>query len=167
MLVVVGRVGRAHGLRGEVAVEIRTDAPDERFAAGTTLRTESHGPLTMDACRPHRDGLLVHFVGVDDRDAANALRGTDLLVDTDELPAIGATDEFYDHQLVGLRAELTDGTEIGAVADVLHTQSADLLVIRRTDGRESLVPFVHAVVPTIDLDGGRVIVDPPAGLLEL
>lgn len=165
MLIVVGRIGRAHGLRGEVAVEIRTDAPDERFDVGTTLQTESHGTLTIAAIRSHRGGLLVQFDGITDREAAEALRGVGLLIDTHDLPALDAEDDFYDHQLIGLRAELVDGTAIGEVADVLHARGADLLAVRRTDGRETLVPFVRAVVPTVDAE--RVVLDPPEGLLEL
>lgn len=167
MLVVVGRIGRAHGLRGEVTIDIRTDSPEERFGVGTPLRTESHGTLTLAASRPHRDGLLVRLEGVDDRTSAEALHGVELVVDTDDLPELADNDDFYDHQLVGLRAELVDGTPLGDVVDVLHAQGADLLAVRRADGGETLVPFVRSVVPTVDLDTGRVVIDPPEGLLEL
>ena len=94
------------------------------------------------------------------------MRNTLLLVPVSDLPAIEDPDSFYDHQLVGLDAQLTDGTVLGAVTAVRH-EAQDLLVVRRADGDELLIPFVSAIVPTVDLDGGFVVVDPPEGLLEL
>jgi 16S rRNA processing protein RimM len=167
MLVVVGRVGRAHGIRGEVAVEVRTDEPERRLGPGAVLLTDPEpvGPLTVESGNVHSGRLLLAFAGVHDRTAAEALRGTMLLaeVDPDELPA--DDDEWYDHQLVGLSAVLPSGEPLGSVAEVLHLPGHELLVVTREGGPELLVPFVTGIVPTVDLAGGRVVVDPPPGLL--
>jgi len=166
---VVGRIGRPHGIRGEVSVEVRTDSPDERFAAGSVLVTDpaERGPLTVSRLHWHSGRLLLTFDGVADRSAAEALRGTLLVVDSAELPALADPDEFYDHQLVGLRAELPDGAVLGTVEDVVHALAEDLVAVRRPDGGELLVPFVSEIVPTVDLPAGRIVVDPPEGLLDL
>jgi 16S rRNA processing protein RimM len=166
--VVVGRIGRPHGVRGEVTVEVRTDDPDLRFAPGAVLRTEpaDRGPLTIAACRWHREVLLLAIDGVESREAAEELRNTELHVPVADLPALEDPDVYYDHQLVGLTARLPDGTELGTVGGVRH-EGADLLVVRRVEGGELLVPFVTAIVPTVDVPGGVVVVDPPEGLLDL
>lgn len=166
--VVVGRIGRPHGVRGEVTVEVRTDDPDLRFAPGAVLRTEpaERGPLTVVARRWHREVLLLAIEGVASREAAEELRNTELHVAVAELPALEDPDVFYDHQLVGLAARLPDGTELGTVDAVRH-EGGDLLVVRRVGGGQLLVPFVTAIVPTVDLAGGTLVVDPPEGLLDL
>jgi 16S rRNA processing protein RimM len=166
--VVVGRIGRPHGVRGEVTVEVRTDDPDLRFVPGAVLRTEpaSRGPLTVTGRRWNRDILLLTFEGIDSREAAEEVRNTELLVALADLPELEDPDAFYDHQLVGLAARLTDGSPLGEVAAVRH-EGTELLVVRRPDGGEVLVPFVAAIVPTVDLAGGFLVVDPPEGLLEL
>jgi 16S rRNA processing protein RimM len=175
---VVGRIGRAHGMGGEVTVELRTDDPDARFAVGARLRTDpaERGPLTVAGVRPRSGGLVVAFAGVDDRAAADTLRGTLLMIDSATLPALADPDEFYDHELVGLAALLADGRRLGTVAEIVHGPGGDLLVVRGeagagTDGearaREHLVPFVRTIVPDVDVAGGQIVVDPPPGLLEL
>jgi 16S rRNA processing protein RimM len=171
--VVVGRIGRPHGVRGQVTVEVRTDDPDLRFAPGATLLTEpvDRGPLTVADKRWHSGTLLLTLAGSDgevitDREAADALRNTRLLVPLAELPELEDPDSFYDHQLVGLTAVLPDGSPLGEVTAVRH-EGTELLVVRRPEGGELLVPFVSAIVPTVDLAGGRLVVDPPEGLLEL
>lgn len=167
MLVTVGRIGRAHGIRGEVSVEVRTDSPDLRFVAGAQLTTEPDraGPLTIQQTRWHSGRLLVRFDGIADRSGAEALRGVLVLtdVDADERPT--DPDEYFDHQLLGLRAVTAHGDDIGEVTDVLHLPDQDLLVIGR-GGAEVLVPFVTAIVPEVDLSAGRVVIDPPRGLLD-
>ena len=169
----VGRIGRPHGVRGEVTVEVRTDDPDLRFLPGAVLRTDpaDRGPLTVRGRRWHRDVLLLTLEGpdgdlLDSREAAEQVRNTELLVEVADLPALEDPDAFYDHQLVGLAARLTDGSGLGEITAVRH-EGADLLVIRRPDGGVSLVPFVTAIVPTVDVAGGFVVVDPPEGLLDL
>jgi 16S rRNA processing protein RimM len=166
--VVVGRIGRPHGVRGEVTVEVRTDDPDLRFAPGAVLTTDpaDRGPLTISGARWHREILLLTLEGVDSREAAENYRDTELLVPVADLPPLEDPDDFYDHQLVGLTARLVDGAVLGEVAAVRH-EGGDLLVVRRPDGGEALIPFVKAIVPTVDVPGGFVVVDPPEGLLEL
>ncbi|WP_307824940.1 ribosome maturation factor RimM [Geodermatophilus bullaregiensis] len=170
---VVGRIGRPHGVRGEVTVEVRTDDPDDRFVPGAVLRTEpaARGPLTVAGARWHREVLLLSIERpdgspVDSREAAEELRDTELHVPVADLPELEDPDAYYDHQLVGLAARLTDGSALGTVTAVRH-EGADLLVVARDGGRELLVPFVAAIVPTVDLAGGVVVVDPPEGLLDL
>ena len=171
-LVVVGRVGRPQGVRGEVTVEVRTDDPDDRFAEGASLHADppERGPLVVAARREQNGRLVVLFEGVPDRTAAEALRDTLLLVDVRTLPPVDDPDEFHDWQLRGLRADVDDGTEdgtaLGDVTDVLHLPHGDVLVVTRTGGAEVLVPFVRAIVPVVDLDGGRVVLTPPEGLVE-
>jgi 16S rRNA processing protein RimM len=169
MDVVVGRIAKAHGIRGELAVDVRTDSPDERFRIGaavtTRLRDGSTRDLTIAAAREHSGRLLVRFEEVPTRDVAETLRGALLLADTDTLPPTGDPDEFYDHELAGLRAELADGTVLGKVVEVVHSPAGELLELD-VEGREVLVPFVHAIVPTVDIAGGRVVLDPPEGLLD-
>jgi 16S rRNA processing protein RimM len=166
---VVGRIGRAHGVSGEVAVAVRTDDPDTRFAPGSELATEppGRGPLGVAGMRWHSGRLLIAFVGVDDRTAAEALRGVELVVDTEDLPALDDPDEYYDHQLVGLTATRPDGTALGRVSDVIHGPAGALLAVRGESGSETLIPFVAAIVPSVDLVAGRLTVDPPEGLLDL
>ncbi|WP_410623327.1 ribosome maturation factor RimM [Amycolatopsis sp. cmx-8-4] len=169
MDVVAGRIAKAHGIRGELAVDVRTDSPEERFKVGaavtTKLRDGSKRELTIAAAREHSGRLLVRFEEVLTRDVAETLRGALLLVDTDALPPTADPDEFYDHELAGLRAELLDGTVIGKVVEVLHSAAGELLALD-VEGREVLVPFVRAIVPTVDVAGGRVVLDPPEGLLD-
>lgn len=165
---VVGRIARAHGIQGEVSVEVRTDAAEMRFAPGVQLDTNPPRsvPLTVVRSRWHSGRLLVVFEGVADRTAAEALRGTLLTVDSSTSPETD-DDEFWDHDLVGLDAVLVSGDALGVVEDVLHPPGAPLLVVRRPDGAEALVPFVTDIVPTVDIVGRRVVVDPPEGLFEL
>jgi 16S rRNA processing protein RimM len=166
--VVVGRVGRPHGVRGELTVEVRTDDPDARFTPGSALRTDppARGPLTVAGSRWHHEILLVTFDGIASREDAETLRNTELLVEIADLPPLEEPDVFYDHQLVGLSARLPDGSVLGEVAAVRH-DGVDLLVISRPDRADALVPFVSAMVPTVDPGGGYLVVDPPEGLLEL
>ena len=169
MDVVVGRVAKAHGITGELAVDVRTDSPEMRFALGAKmqakLRDGTSRSLTVAAARPHAGRLLVRFEEVLTRDVAEALRGTLLLGSTDDLPPTDDPDEFYDHELEGLDAQLTDGTSIGTVKEILHSAAGELLVVNRPKG-EALIPFVREIVPTVDVAGGRVVIDPPEGLLD-
>jgi len=169
MDLVVGRIGKPHGVGGEVTVDVRTDDPDARFATGSSLRTDpaERGPLTVAAVHPRSGGLVLAFEGVGSREAAEALRGILLVVDSEELPPIEEPDEWYDHQLVGLAAVDPAGAALGEVAEVVHAPASDLLVVRDGDGREHLVPFVRELVPAVDVPGGRVVIDPPEGLFDL
>jgi 16S rRNA processing protein RimM len=172
---VVGRIGPARGVRGQVFVRPFTDDPDNRFAPGSVLRTDpaDAGPLTVTEVTTAAGKLVVHFSGIGDRDAATALRGVWLVIAAVDRPGLDDPDEFYDTELIGLVARLADGSPLGAVRDVVHTGGADYLVLR-TGGAgcaggaaEQLVPFVGSVVPTVDVAAGFVEIDPPEGLLQL
>ncbi|MBD8869037.1 ribosome maturation factor RimM [Nocardioides donggukensis] len=170
--VVVGRLGKPHGLRGELTVDVRTDEPERRFADGTTLRAQPPTgaasrltSLTVAATRWHQGTLLARFAEIPDRTAAEAARGIvlSLRVPADAVPE--DPDEFYDHQLIGLEAVDPDGAALGVVRRVVHGGAQDLLEIRTPDGRDALVPFVTALVPEVDLAGGRVVVADRPGLV--
>jgi 16S rRNA processing protein RimM len=168
---VVGRIVKPHGVHGELVVDVRTDSPDLRFVPGAVLgmqRGRSRGTetLTLVAVRPHAGRLLVRAEGVNGRDAADALRGALLTVRSDELESTEDPDEFHDHQLEGLRVVDVTDAELGVVQEVLHHPGGELLSVRTEDGREVLVPFVSAIVSEVDLDDGRLTVDPPEGLFD-
>jgi 16S rRNA processing protein RimM len=166
--VVVGRIGRAHGIRGDVTVEVRTDEPERHLTAGSVLQTDPAvaGPLTVESARWHSGRLLVRFAGVDDRTRAEGLRGVLLTGERDGSARPADPDEYYDDQLVGLAVRTRDGADVGTVSEVVHLPMQDLLAVRHHDGRESLVPFVRAIVTAVDLDAGRITLDPPDGLLD-
>lgn len=163
MRVVIGRIGRAHGIRGDVAVELRTDEPERRFAPGSSVLSSGR-ELVVASSRPHSGRFLVRFVGVADRTAAEALRGqlVEVEVDEDEIPDDDG--EFYDRQLVGL-AVVTADERVGEVTEVLHLPAHDLLVVA-TDAGDVMVPFVEALVPDVDLEAGTLTVADVPGLLR-
>ncbi|MFE1234255.1 ribosome maturation factor RimM [Streptomyces sp. NPDC058745] len=168
MQLVVARIGRAHGIRGEVTVEVRTDEPELRLSPGAVLSTDpaGTGPLTVETGRVHSGRLLLRFEGVRDRTAAEALRNTLLIadVDPDELPE--EEDEYYDHQLIDLDVVLADGTEVGRITEISHLPSQDLFIVERPDGTELMIPFVEEIVTEIDLEQQRAVIDPPPGLID-
>ncbi|GHJ36303.1 ribosome maturation factor RimM [Streptomyces sp. TS71-3] len=168
MQLVVARVGRAHGIKGEVTVEVRTDEPELRLAPGAVLHTDpaATGPLTIESGRVHSGRLLLRFEGVADRNAAEALRNTLLIaeVDPDELPE--EPDEYYDHQLIDLDVVTSDGAAVGRITEVSHLPSQDLFVVARPDGSEVYVPFVEQIVKEIDLAEQKAVIDPPPGLID-
>ena len=159
----VGKGGRAHGSRGDVTIEVRTDEPERRFAPGTRFDT-TRGGLTLVTSRWHGRRLLAAFAEVADRASAEALRGAELriVIPADERPV--DPEEFYDHQLVGLRVECLTGEMVGEVVEVLHLPAQDVLVVR-DDGTDVLVPFVAEIVPVVDVEAGRVVVADRPGLL--
>lgn len=168
MELVVARIGRAHGIKGEVTVEVRTDEPELRLGPGAVLRTEpaSAGPLTIETGRVHSGRLLLRFAGVKDRTGAENLRNILLIADVDpsELPA--EPDEYYDHQLMDLDVVLEDGTEIGRITEISHLPSQDLFIVERPDGTEVMIPFVEEIVAEIDLEEQRCVITPPPGLID-
>ncbi|MGW0702594.1 ribosome maturation factor RimM [Streptomyces sp. NPDC002867] len=168
MQLVVGRIGRAHGIKGEVTVEVRTDEPELRLGPGAVLATDppAAGPLTIESGRVHSSRLLLRFEGVRDRNAAEALRNTLLIaeVDPEELPE--DPDEYYDHQLMDLDVVLADGTEIGRITEISHLPSQDLFIVERPDGSEVMIPFVEEIVTEIDLAEQKAVIDPPPGLID-
>lgn len=168
MQLVVARIGRAHGIKGEVTVEVRTDEPELRLAPGAVLATDpsSVGPLTIETGRVHSGRLLLRFEGVRDRTGAEALRNTLLIAEVDPEEVPEDPEEFYDHQLIDLDVVTRDGTAVGRIAEISHLPYQDLLIVKRPDGSEVMVPFVSEIVPEIDLDEQRAIIDPPPGLLD-
>ncbi|MEU0603733.1 ribosome maturation factor RimM [Streptomyces sp. NPDC006393] len=168
MQLVVARIGRAHGIKGEVTVEVRTDEPELRLAPGAVLATDpaSAGPLTIETGRVHSGRLLLRFEGVGDRNAAEALRNTLLIaeVDPDELPE--EEDEYYDHQLIDLDVVTEDGETVGRISEISHLPSQDLFIVERPDGTEVMIPFVAEIVTEIDLEEQRAVVAPPPGLID-
>jgi 16S rRNA processing protein RimM len=190
MQLVVGRITRPHGVRGEVSVEVHTDEPESRFAVGSVLATDpvEAGPLTVESARWHTGRLLVSFTGITDRNLAEGLRGIWLTLDSAQAGSSDDPDEFHDHELIGLTVVTVSGEPVGQVTDVRHF-GQDLLVIEPTGRAEAapatagptgpvrpgqaarpdglLVPFVAAIVPEVDVAAGRLVIDPPPGLLEL
>ncbi|MFJ6993197.1 ribosome maturation factor RimM [Streptomyces sp. NPDC003090] len=168
MQLVVARIGRAHGIKGEVTVEVRTDEPELRLAPGAVLATDpaSAGPLTIESGRVHSGRLLLRFAGVRDRNAAEALRNTLLIADVDPDERPEEPDEYYDHQLIDLDVVLADGTGVGRITEVSHLPYQDLFVVERPDGSEVLIPFVEEIVTEVDLDAQRAVIVPPPGLID-
>ena len=166
MLLVIGRIGRAHGVRGDLFVEPLTDEPDVRFADGNVLVASTGNPLTVAFTKWHSGKFVVHFVDIDDRTAAEALKAIDLSIEVDPNQLPDDPDEFYDHQLAGLSVRLLDDSEIGNIKEVIHLPSQDLLAVTLLDGREILIPFVTEIVPTVDVPGGFIAIDPPLGLIN-
>jgi 16S rRNA processing protein RimM len=161
--VMVGRIGRAHGLRGEVTIQLTTDSPEQRFAPGSQLSSPGSGGFTVRTSRWQAGVLVVGFEQAADRSAAEALRGTELWA---TLPAEDtADDEYHDTVLIGLAAVDPDLRPLGTVARVLHLPAQDVLVVDTPDG-ERLVPFVAALVPEVDPAAGRLVIAPIPGLLD-
>lgn len=168
---VVGSAGRPHGVAGETSVRVRTDAPLLRFAAGSLLVAELPGggqrTLTVAAARPHGDRLLVRFAGITDRDAAQALAGATLVATASAEEAGDDPEEFFDHQLIGASVRTRSGALLGAVRDVMHPGTQDLLVVAPAGGgADVLVPFVAAIVVAVDPVAGELTLDPPGGLFD-
>ncbi|WP_404433321.1 ribosome maturation factor RimM [Microbacterium lacus] len=170
----VGRLVKAHGLKGALKIELYTDDPKGRFVPGATFTLQVpeaspwHGkPLTVREFRFMNSHPVAFFEGVDDRDAAEALVRAILWIDEDAAATPAEDDAWYDHQLVGLDV-VRDGTTVGRVIRVEHMPSQDLLIVRSAADadNEILVPFVKAIVPEVDIAAGRVIVTPPPGLFE-
>jgi 16S rRNA processing protein RimM len=175
MLVTVGRIGRPHGVRGEVTVEVRTDEPERRFAIGSRLATDlpHHPEIVITGARWHQAVLLLTLEGIEDRSAAESVRNAVLSIDVDAHERPEDDDEFYDHQLLGMRVVTVDGNEVGEVIDVVHLPAQDLLIVsagsKAVEGAaaEVFIPFVREIVPNVDVQARVITVDPPPGLLDL
>jgi 16S rRNA processing protein RimM len=160
MRLLVGRIGRAHGILGEATIEVRTDEPDRRFAIGNKVQTDSHGELTITSGRVHNGILLLGFAGISDRNAIEKLRNVLIYCDVDiDEPGIDE-DDYHVLQLIGCAAHLESGEKIGEVTDVINLPGQDLLAIATENG-EILIPFVHQLVPVVDVKAKKVIVIPP------
>jgi 16S rRNA processing protein RimM len=170
--VLVGRIGKPHGVRGHVTIDVRTDEPERRFADGARLRAVAPkgsafaaGTLTVEGTRWHHGVLHVLFAELPDRNAAEGARGVLLYADIPADATPDDPDEYYDHQLVGLAAYDTEGRHLGEVSGLVHGGAQDLLTIRTPDDREALVPFVKALVPVVDLGERRVVIEDRPGLV--
>lgn len=165
--VVVGRIGKPHGIRGEVTIEVRTDEPELRFAPGSLVYSEANPKKSFKvvSSRWHSGTLLIDFAEIPDRNTAEVVRGTILMseIDENELPI--DEDEYYDRQLIGLVVEQA-GEAIGEITDVLHLPSQDVFAIALDAGGEMLLPFVRQFVPEINLEQGFVVITPPVGIVE-
>lgn len=183
-LVLIGRVIKPHGVRGEVVVDATTDDPQGRFAVDTVLRGTQAGrelDLTIKSMRPHQGRLLLSFTEIADRSAAESLRGMKFYAEA----VFDDEDAYYDFELVGLRVlncgevdaatanarayegQLPEPEDIGEVTSVVRGPAHRLLVVTLDSGNEVLIPFVEPIVPIVDLDNAAVVITPPAGLLEL
>ncbi|MFC0675585.1 ribosome maturation factor RimM [Brachybacterium hainanense] len=168
--VVVATIGKAHGLRGEVALILRTDQPEVRLARGTVFETgtaQTPRPLTIVSTRTQAGRWYARFAEIEGRTAAEEARGTELVLavdlaeEADEDP-----DAWYPEDLIGLAVRHVDGTELGTVADLEHYPAQDLLIVRTPAGGRVMLPFVEQLVPEIDLEAGVVLADPPGGLFD-
>jgi len=160
MRLLVGRIGRAHGILGEATIEVRTDEPDLRFAIGAKVNTDKHGDLTIVSGRVHNGILLLGFAGITTRNQIEVLRNEMMYSDVDINETTGDDDEYHVLQLIGCIAYLETGDKFGEVSDVINLPGQDLLAIQTEDG-ESLIPFVHQLVPEVDVKNKRMVVIPP------
>jgi 16S rRNA processing protein RimM len=159
MRLLVGRIGRAHGILGEATIEVRTDEPDRRFAIGATVQTDSNGELKVISGRVHNGILLLGFEGITDRNRIEKLRNTLLYADVD-INESNDDDVYHVMQLIGCAAVLESGEAFGEITDVINLPGQDLLAIKTAHG-EQLIPFVHQLVPTVDIANKKVVVIPP------
>ena len=165
MRLLVGRIGRAHGILGEATIEVRTDEPDRRFAIGATVQTDSNGELKVISGRVHNGILLLGFEGITDRNSIEKLRNTLLYADVD-INESNDEDEYHVMQLIGCAAVLESGDAFGEITDVINLPGQDLLAIETAQG-EQLIPFVHQLVPTVDIANKKVVVIPPTITAEM
>lgn len=167
MELMIGRVVKSHGIRGEVVVELTTDEPEIRFALGEVLhgkQGKKEHELTIKSTRMHQGRMLIKFEEIPDRTQADSLRGTKFWaapLENDE-----GEEGFYDHELEGLKI-IHNGEEVGVVTGVMHGPAGEILEVALNDKKEALIPFVHAIVPEVDLDAGTATITPPEGLLDL
>jgi 16S rRNA processing protein RimM len=156
----VGRIGKAHGILGEATIEVRTDEAEDRFALGAHLDTDSHGVLTVASARVHNGILLLGFEGIDNRNQIEALRNELLYAEVDiDAPGFDE-DDYHVLQLIDCIAYLEDGSEFGRVTDVLNLPGQDVLAISTPQG-ETMIPFVHQLVPSVDVRNKKMTVIPP------
>lgn len=160
--VAVGRVGRAHGVRGELSVVVLSEVP-ERFEPGATVSLEDGRTLTVDAARHHRDRMLVRFREVGDRTAAEALQGSLLVVPRGSSPTL-PEGSWWDHDVEGCEVATETGRSLGTVAEVIHTRANDIWSVLDPSGSETLIPVLKDVVVSVDTAGKRIVVREIPGL---
>lgn len=160
LLLRIATIGAPHGLRGLVRLRVHTDDPRGRLAVGTTLTTEASGALTVASLQRRESQWYATFEGYPDRTAVEALRGVTLLAEPEQ-----EADAWYPHELAGLSVEDRSGRVLGRILGLEHHPAHDVLVLEESSGHRTLVPFVTAIVPEVDVAGGRIVIDPPLGLL--
>jgi 16S rRNA processing protein RimM len=161
---VVGRIGRAHGVQGEATIEVRTDQPDQRFAVGSTVSTEDGRNLIISGNRWHNKILLLSFAGITDRDQVELLR--DQLISTEVNTEDLEPGEYHFQQLIGCQVKLQDYREIGLVHEVIQLPGQDLLGVQTPTG-EVLIPMVKQIIVSVDIGAKLIVVNPPEGLLDV
>lgn len=162
---VAARLGRPHGIHGEVTVEVRTDDPDARFVPGAVFATDPDiGELTLERARWHRDRLLLTFAEIPTRTRAEEVRNTLVLVDAEDDEV--EDDAWSVDELRGLEVHLAAGGRVGTVTDLVVGVMQDLLQVETTAGDDVLVPFVEEIVPEVDVETGRILLTPPPGLVD-
>lgn len=163
----VARIGKPHGIRGEVTVQVLTDAPEDRFVPGTELVVEpaSAGPLTIISARWNKDILLLGFEEIETRNQAETLRGAKLFIETEELDE-DDDEGWYEHELVGLDVRV-GSTVVGKISALNTLPVQDLLVVETPDGKEILIPFVEQIVPEVNVGEKYILVTPPPGLFDI
>ena len=168
MQLVVARIGRAHGVRGEVTIEVRTDKPEDRLFVGANLKTEptNLGPLRISSVRNHNGTLLLSFEGREDRSSAEELRNVLLVAEVDVTEDEFEEDEFHATEILGCSVFLEDGKALGEVVDILQLPSQDTLVVKgESEGKEILIPFVKKHVPELDIKSRKITVRDVEGLI--
>ena len=167
-MVLVGRIARAHGTRGQVIVDSATDFPEERFKTGSVMqirRGDAAEPVTIESVRFHRGRPIIGLAGIDTMDAAEALAGSELRI-TDEALQPLPTGSYYHHDLIGCTVETRDGDTIGRVSAVDGDAAGSRLVVQTRNG-EVLIPMVEGICQSVDVPARRIVVEPPEGLLDL
>lgn len=164
MSVVVGHISKVHGVRGEVVVVVLTEF-SQRFDDGNALATADGRTLTIERSRTHHGRLLIKFAEVDDREAAESLRGADLVVDESDLPEL-PDGRWWPADIEGCEVVTEDGRSLGAVAEIIFTPANDVWAARDADGRETLIPVIDDVLISVDVPAKRIVVHEIPGLLE-
>lgn len=167
-MVLVGRIARAHGNRGQVIVDSATDFPEERFKAGSVVqirRGDAAEPVTIESVRFHRGRPIIGLAGIDTMDAAEALAGSELRIADEALQRL-PTGSYYHHDLIGCAVETSDGGTVGRVSAVDGDAAGSRLVVQTPNG-EVLIPMVEGICRLVDVPGRRIVVEPPEGLLDL
>ena len=164
MQLVVGRIGRAHGVLGEATIEVRTDDADLRFAVGNKLTLDNGGNLIIKSARWHNQVLLLTFEGITDRNQIEELR--DQLISAEVDTEDTAPGEYHYQQLIGSQVLLTTGELVGVVSEIVKLPGQDLLSVNK-DGKEVLIPMVKPIIISIDVTKREIVIDPPKGLLDV
>jgi 16S rRNA processing protein RimM len=158
--VLVGKLQRSHGVTGEIVLGITTDFP-ERINRGKLIYLGGdHSPIMISGARPFHQNMLITLEGIHNREEAAELTNLEVFVKTDELPAL-SDGQYYHHQLVGLKAVVEEGTEIGTLTEIMETGANDVYVVTDSSGKETLLPAIDDVILRIDLTAKKIVIKPP------